>query len=881
MSELYPSLAPFLKSGTADQIDRVIRFIWEEKNLPAEAHRDLADVMGRFYPNGANAITSKDYDVERPENSQHAAMLLAGQNKIEDEGVKKLILKFIDTPVVGPQANEYRWSESVEQSPEERLKVQRGIRRLQANHSLVIAQRLLVDAMPRSDFDKTAARDVITRATQRYEEPYFRLGAIQSLIAQDLLTPELMKDLSAWQPRPPGKKMSYSIDLLKAVKADERAHPIYEYFVLDLLTHPNAQVRSEAIDVLRSFTGLRHPLALEKLAAMRPTLTGFPRNVAQELTENMKLPEAKRPVVKARPLGQIRHIERRPFEQHPTYLNLMEDLFIEAQDFKLTPEQRDRLKQVQRQLWDTDKPNRFELLDKFSWGGRAVTVAATARATATEVEAIHTPEDKPLPHYLHSMPDFTPYLENRLGPKLVEQIQKGEVAVSVWAGELRSLLDHKKLDVGQLHRLPSPYSEWGIEKYLDFSTAKPTVHFVIPPLTEYAKHYDSMLKNIGSTEHTVQLSQSDSAKYRSDSMDAVKKVYEGLGKEPRPEIVALGYDYAIPDLLRSRPEWKVVQETKITPDCDGCGVKGTYLVLEHAQIKSEPVRMLLLSSDRSLWGEGSAFLAEGVLTHNSDIKDFWFFGSAGAPGLRNLYGVSVPDYFVNRDGSMLVDGNALNEGMTSNRPVGLNFIREPRGWLNVPSSQFRGRRGSLHGIGADGLVAEGRVSLITHTTHGQSHSPAEQTRYSVSDHFTDNRTHTVDVETNLLAQVVAQHNLRQPDRKVRFGVAHVVTDIPASNSHTFDSGRSLSEVDRGRKANAREVALTFAFDALEQRILRKAYEAKDGAPVGLNQGWSYNSQQNEYTLEGEHRKHSRGCNDTLADLASFGDLPPRQLFRRR
>lgn len=886
-AEIYPKVATYLQAGSPEQKDQVIRYLWHFTDIPVEAQRDLAKVLLQITPNGAAPISSGEYDTERPEISANAGFVLSRLHRIDDAEVRKQILTFIDAKLEGPIPTELHWTQSVEQTEAERLKILRGIRRAHANLSLSNAQRYLVESIPRSPYDRAEVRPVVERAVARYPEPHFRITAIKTLIEVDALRPEIAKELAAWQPAPAAKKMAYSLDLLKAAKAGRESHPAYESFVLDLLTHPNAQVRSEAIDVLRAWTALKDPMAIAKLAAMRPSLTGFSANVAEELTENAKLPEARRLPVRARALGEIRKVEERRFDQHPTFLHLMEDLFIEARDFRLPEDQRARLEEVRRRLWNIEDPNRFNALDAFSWGSREVAkdkiISTPEDTSGAAAVAVSSPTQGTLPHYLHSMPDFTLYLENRLGPKLVEQVQQGEVALSVWGGELKTLLAEKKLDPAKLRRLPSPYSEWGIEKYLDLSGEKPRVYFVIPPITEYVQHYDSMLKNIGSFDHTVELNKADRERYRADSIDAVKKLYGELNGKKMPEIVALGYDYAIPDFLKSRPEWRVLEQKRVSADCNGCGVHGTYLLVEHSQLKGEPIPMLLVSSDRSLWGEGSSFLAEGITSHNPKLKDFWFFGSAGAPGLRNLYGVSVPDYFLNRDGSMVVDGNAFNVGITSNRPVGLNYTQGPGGWKNTPSSQRRGSRHSLNGIGPDGLVAEGRVTAITHTTHGQSHSPAEQTRHSVSEIFTDNQAHTVDVETNLLALVVGRHNFANPAQPVRFGVAHVITDIPASNSHTFDSGRSLSEVDRGRKANAREVALTVAFDALEQRLLARAFQTGGEAAEGISHfsGWSHNSQHSEYSLSGAFEKHSRNCNETLAELSHFSPLPPRNLSRSR
>ena len=178
--------------------------------------------------------------------------------------------------------------------------------------------------------------------------------------------------------------------------------------------------------------------------------------------------------------------------------------------------------------------------------------------------------------------------------------------------------------------------------------------------------------------------------------------------------------------------------------------------------KLSPIRCLLVKSDLTIWGESSVFVAQGSLELNP--KAILFMGSAGGLSPKvNLYGVSVPSQFI----------------LAGNKTVAIpNFIFESLQAMNYQTD---------------------RVSLGTH--HGNTNSPIEETIADVTAKV-DAGLDAIDVETDLVAQMLAQYNLKvkQP---VLFGALNLITDKPNSDKYNWSHEYSLTKMSPALKDEAR------------------------------------------------------------------------------
>ena len=389
-----------------------------------------------------------------------------------------------------------------------------------------------------------------------------------------------------------------------------------------------------------------------------------------------------------------------------------------------------------------------------------------------------TPSDlRPLPIPVlsgkpHSIQDSRQYSRQRLGPGLASLIEKGAVSVEIYGGETATLIKDMKANGRTLERIPSLYDSWGIEKFLEVTAgqAKPRVIIRVPPIEQFTRHYGMLVSLMGAQPIRVAVNESDRKVYRERMKSSVSDLYAKL--ERKPDYVVLGYGRELGQQLTSEASpWKPVTEprTVTLPD----GLKGTLYVTRNAKNPSLERSFLAVGHSQTIWGEGSAFLADGFLAQKP--KGIAFLGSAGAPGpVGSVYDVTVPGEFLTESGKVSISNDLVRFRPPSSRP--------------------------------------GRVHY--QVRHGNTSSPAEQSLDYVNQVIRQG-IHTIDVEQSLVADAVAAHN-RSQGGAVSFLAANVVTDKPSSEIHRWDSGHDLTRIDPARKGEAKALAVSSVLEAIDR-----------------------------------------------------------------
>src|SRR5262249_27031741 len=153
----------------------------------------------------------------------------------------------------------------------------------------------------------------------------------------------------------------------------------------------------------------------------------------------------------------------------------------------------------------------------------------------------------------------------------------------------------------------------------------------------------------------AEINEQDRETHRQNMKVEVSDLYSKL--EHKPDYVVMGYANAFKDELEAPGSpWKITSPPK-TVHTSG-GITGTLFKVQSQTDPAIQRTFLTTTVQQTLWGEGSSFLAEGLLAQNP--RGIVFLGSAGSLGTRGkIYDVTVPEHFSTSDAQVPID-NDLN-----------------------------------------------------------------------------------------------------------------------------------------------------------------------------------------------------------------------------
>lgn len=366
----------------------------------------------------------------------------------------------------------------------------------------------------------------------------------------------------------------------------------------------------------------------------------------------------------------------------------------------------------------------------------------------------------------HSIHEPRTYAVQRVGEKIADALHNHShrVKVVVYGGFSDTLPAALGVASHELIKLPSTYSKWGLNKVFisgkNFADGVPRYVMQIPPSKQYVIHYAQLFQLLGH-DPIVYLNYFDQDR----QVHRLQKAFLDLkARLPgTPDVVALGYYPVFEKFLRPTGPSRTFAV--------GEGLTARWV---EDRSQSTPVRYLLLKSDLTIWGESSAFIAEGAL--ELAPKAMLFLGSAGGISSRtSVYDVSIPSRFVLGD-----------------RPIPItNEIHSSLAKANLPNVVLGG-------------------------THGHTNSPIEQTRAYITGKA-EKGIDSLDVEQNLIADVIAKHN-RDTGSRILFGAINLITDKPQSLFSTGSSEFDLARINEAQKSLARERAVHSALTALRTSV---------------------------------------------------------------
>lgn len=541
------------------------------------------------------------------------------------------------------------------------------------------------------------------------------------------------------------------------------------------LAHPNPDIQHRGIMMVRSMRRRKMPPAAQRrMELVLPQLKGHALDAARFA---LNLPAGVRGAV-----PDFSHVTQKP-EDHPVFQKLLEDTAADRRQFGSNGNSG-------HEPWNQVRVNWPPAADKSGpfWIGQG-------------------PKEFDPYEMGHSMPDFDDYLRDRIGSAAVDLIRSDKVNVVVYGGSRETLRKtFVDFDPEKFIEVPSPYSEWGVHKYfVDMGDGgKPTLIFHIPPITDYAVHYQSLIHGAGK-QPLVVLDEGDRQAYIRKWKTSSDSLAKNL--EAKPDILILGYHDQWLEKLRHSPDWELLGiKGRHSDDGD---LTGRVVTVRNRHNPNATQTFLLVKSERTLWGEATQHLTEGTLDAFPDLKEVWFMGSAGAPVDGNPaqsltpYSVSYPRRFQTKDGKPIALKNSITVPVYE---PGIPQLAEQAAQNAHP--RFRAPKDELP------------VGLFVNGVHGYSASPALQTRGNI--HWFDRPPpgNTIDVETSLVANAISARNAQRTAEgkpEIRFGAAHIVTDFPAGlNTKVVDN--SLTSVTKETKRSARYHLVDTTLDFFGQRF---------------------------------------------------------------
>lgn len=371
---------------------------------------------------------------------------------------------------------------------------------------------------------------------------------------------------------------------------------------------------------------------------------------------------------------------------------------------------------------------------------------------------------------LHAIDNLNHYVQQRLGKYATEAISNGAVDASVFSGlqsGFKEFILSQRPAAKSVVKVPSLYEEWGIEKYLVTSPKeKPMLVFKILPSLNYARHYATMLNAIRPQQKDrVFFDTTSPQKYQNYLNLAAASIQKQLA-EPY-DYVSFGYEKVWADVLKSNLSWSLV-ETKKASDTINAGLNTNLLTLENRASRKQ-IKLLILSSDKTVWGELAPQMMKSFL--HKDLSAVVFMGSAGAVSNKNnIYDLSVPGYFKDLKGSIRV-----NNIVSSSASLGIEGIN----------------------YGA---------------SHGNTFSPIQQNKkyltMAASEGFD-----SIDVEQSLIARTVRDYNIKK-NSDILFGAINLITDKPINALSQNENLYSLDSINYESKQAARLKAVRLLLESI-------------------------------------------------------------------
>ncbi|MBC7466068.1 MAG: hypothetical protein H7256_08750, partial [Bdellovibrio sp.] len=399
----------------------------------------------------------------------------------------------------------------------------------------------------------------------------------------------------------------------------------------------------------------------------------------------------------------------------------------------------------------------------FDFNQSAGPVARSTDLVAVRGRALETEK-------LHAIDDLSHYVQQRLGHYAAEAISSGQVDAAVFAGfdtGFKEFILSQRSVVKDVVKVPSLYEEWGIEKYLVSSVQeKPLLVFKVLPSMNYARHYATMLNAIYPQKKArVFFDNGAPLKYQKFLDVAAGSIQKQLAQPY--DYVSFGYEKVWSEVLKNSTVWSLVDQQKASDSIEA-GLNTNLLTLQHRQTKSK-IRLLILSSDKTVWGELAPQMMKAFL--HKDLKGVVFMGSAGAVSNKNnIYDLSVPGYFKDLKGSVRLD--------------------------NIVSSS----------------ISSGVQGVNYGASHANTFSPIQQDRKylkMVSDQGFD----SIDVEQSLIARTVRDYNIKE-DSNILFGAINLITDKPISALLQDQNLYSLDTINYESKQAARIKAVRLLLESI-------------------------------------------------------------------
>lgn len=367
------------------------------------------------------------------------------------------------------------------------------------------------------------------------------------------------------------------------------------------------------------------------------------------------------------------------------------------------------------------------------------------------------------PRGAHSISDPHLYSQQRIGSKIIEVLRSNQISATIYGGDSSTIASALGLNRESLLRIPSPYEDWGIEKF--FIPASISVdkkaQFVLclPPSQQYLLHYAKMFHFMGISVDRLQLNLNDQRRSLQRMTEAFRSAKLQFGS---PDVFVLGY-YNVFSEIKSE-SLKFSNEHEMPEG----------ITLKIMQDKTSGLDYALVKSDRTIWGESSAILIEAALELNPKI--ILFMGSAGGlTPATSIYGLSVPEKF-SLNGMLSISNSLFDPRL----PKNLNF--EPS-------------------------------SLTMGGVHGHTNSPIEQTKEYITQKINLGIT-SIDVEQNLIAEVIQKHN-QKTGANIQFGGLNVITDKPKSEHFDWAHDADLTQVNSSEKSDARQNAVKYVLERLK------------------------------------------------------------------
>lgn len=457
------------------------------------------------------------------------------------------------------------------------------------------------------------------------------------------------------------------------------------------------------------------------------------------------------------------------------YLRLMNDLYDEVMTMDAVKESDSEretfIHQMQALLNSSSAFNPTAEYGK-SWSGFwPPKVLKDTSRQAHEVEVIQAePFDFDSEHGLE---DRQTYVERRLGKAASQEIESSNVEVAIYGGHITSAMAQLSLSGRSVVSIPSFYDTWGIKKFLAVprvgSTEKPLLIFSVPPSAQYIRHYGLMLSYLRAKPQLV-LDRVDQKNTLKRSRQALAKISNRVVTSD-PDYIVLGY---AGDWLREvRKEDSPFRLEHLSPLVSaGVGIKGQSLDLVSKE-SGQKIHILVLQSDKTIWGESSSLLITAAL--DLKPKGVLFFGSAGGvnPNL-NEYALSVPKTFKTSVNSVPIE----------------NLL------ISSSNNKFDSK------------------NTVFGAAHGNTNSPLEQTTEYL-EKVDQQKIDTIDVEQSLIAQAIAEYNEKN-NTQIKFGAVNIITDLPG---RILLKGRvevDLDRIDLNLKRLRREQAVLLAMGVLEK-----------------------------------------------------------------